>query len=1145
MRRIAGLALCLCLCFGAALAQDFRGTASGTVTDAQGQSLTGASVTAHSTEDGTDHEVETDGNGRYQIPFLSPGRYDVIVKKDGFSTVRQTGMTISMAQNTNLDIMLPVASVTQEVTVSAAPDLINGQSADRGMTIENKRVENTPLQGQNIFAQAWSAPGVAVTSGAQRLRSFDTAGSSGMSINGGQPGSNQVLVDGTSTLSQSSTVAYVPPVSATEEFRVQTSVYDAQYGWTSGGIVSVSTKSGTNRFHGSAYELFQNTALNANTYNSNLTGQPRGSSHINTFGGSIGGPIKRNKLFGFFAYEELRQFVPDPFVTSVPTSLERAGDFSQTYYGVDKAGNKLLKTIYNPYSTRLVDGKYVRDAFPGNVIPKSMLNPVAVKVLAGIPEGNTAGNSVTNLNNLVNGPGSRKFTDLFDSWVARADYAATPATRMFVRYSRNKLSESRQFIYSTTSNINPFDTTKNALYNRENHNATVQMTHILSPSMTLDLRAGLERYLVRNGAFQGIGVGLGNLGFSDTFAGEAVDNVPSMLWTGYGGAGAQPQGISPLSQGNAFQGLLYKQAGRHTLRVGGEFYLNRVYIINQGFSSGNFTFNTIFTGSDPNASNSFSGSSIASFLLGTPQSGYIDVNTTEARQQKMISAFVQDDIHVSDRLTVNAGLRWDVLTPMTDRHNAVARGFDTTTASPLQVPGLDLKGGLIYAGVNGAPRGIYDNDWNNFGPRVGAAFRLDDRTVLRGGYGLVYSQTFDDPGNAPGFSQQTAMVTSVTAGIPQDTLTNPFPNGILKPVGSALGLSAGLGQSLIYANPRRHQPWTQQFSLEVQRELPWKVVASAAYVGSHTSALGVDKMVNEISASDLAKGTSYLSASVANPFSGLLPGTSLNSKTIQRRQLLRPYPQFLGITQQTNSVGSSSYNALQTLFQKQVTSGASASVSYTYSKTIGQTMFANPQDQRPEKVIVGYDVAHSIQINGVYDLPFGRGQRFGAGTPSVIRTAISGWRISALARLQSGFPLLSATNAIPTGVSPKLSNPTLTRWFNTCTQLSNGGTQNCASGETPVWKTRPSDTLQTWSTYLSSVRNPPIRNLDASLMKESKIKDSLSFTLRADFLNLTNTPQWFKGPTTDANSGNFGKIAGVSDQSNLPRVIQLSGKFTF
>lgn len=1145
MRKIAGVALCLLLCFCTALAQDFRGTASGTVTDSQGQSVAGASVTAHSIADGTDHTVTTDGTGRYQIPFLSPGRYDVIVKKDGFSMVRQTGMTISMSQTTDLDITLSVASVSQEVTVSAAPSLIDSQSADRGMTIENKRVENTPLQGQNIFAQAWSAPGVAVTSGAQRLRAFDTSGSSNMSINGGQPQGNEVLVDGTSTLSQSSTVAYVPPVSATEEFRVQTSVYDAQYGWTSGGIVSVSTKSGTNQFHGSAYELLQNTILNANTYNSNLTGKPRGSSHINTFGGSIGGPIKRDKLFGFFAYEELRQFVPDPFVTSVPTSLEKTGDFSQTYYGVDGSGNKLLKTIYNPYSTHLVNGQYVRDPFPGNVIPQSMLNPVAVKVLAGIPLGNTAGNSVTGLNNLVNGPGSRKFTDLFDSWVARADYVLSPATRMFVRYSRNKLSESRQFIYSTNSQINPFDTTKNSLYNRENHNATIQMTHILSPTMTLDLRVGLERYLVRNGAFQGIGIGLGNLGFSSTFAGEAVNNVPTMNWTGYGGAGAQPQGISPLSQGNAFQGLLYKQAGRHTVRVGGEFYLNRVYVINQGFSSGNFTFNTIFTGSNPNASNSYSGSSIASFLLGAPQSGYIDVNTTEARQQKMFSVFVQDDIHVSGRLTLNAGLRWDVLTPMTDRHNAVARGFDATAASPLQVPGLNLKGGLIYAGVNGAPRGIYDNDWNNFGPRFGAAYRLNDQTVLRGGYGLVYSQTFDDPGNAPGFSQQTAMVTSVTAGIPFNTLDNPFPDGILKPVGSSLGLSAGLGQSLTYANPHRHQPWTQQFSLEVQRELPWRVVASAAYVGSRSSALGVDRMVNEISASDLAQGTPYLSASVANPFKGLLPGTALNANTIQRRQLLRPYPQFLGITQQTNSIGSSSYNALQTLVQKQVTSGASASVSYTFSKTLGQTSFANPQDVNPEKVIVGYDVAHSIQINGVYDLPFGRGQRFGAGAPSVLRVAISGWRISALARLQSGFPLLSATNAIPTGVSPKLSNPTLARWFNTCTQLSNGTTQHCLSGETPVWKTRPSDTLQTWSTYWSSVRNPPIRNLDASLMKESKIKDALSFTFRADFLNLTNTPQWFKGPTTDANSGNFGKIAGVSDQSNLPRVIQLSGKFTF
>lgn len=1144
-RRVLLLFVFLNLLFTAS-GQEFRGTVSGKVTDPQGLAVSDAMITIHSIAEGIDQAVKTDDSGYYQVPFLMPGTYDVVAEKNGYAKVRQTGLVISTARNVELNIVLTLASVSQQVTVTAEPKLIDTQSANRGMTIENERVVNTPLQGQNIFAEAWSAPGVAVTSGAQRLRPFDTAGSSGMSINGGQSAGNEVLVDGTSTLSEESTVAYVPPVSATDEFRVQTSVYDAQYGWTSGGIVNVTTKSGTNRFHGTAYEFFQNTVLNANTFGSNYAGEPRGSSHINTFGGSIGGPIRRDKLFGFFAYEELRQFIPDPFTTSVPTSAERNGDFSHSYYGVDGAGNPLVRTIYNPYSTRRdSSGNYVRDPFPGNRIPSNMLDPIALKVLASIPEGNITGDPVTGLNNLVNGPNSRKFKDLFGNWLARVDYVPTPATRMFVRYSRNKLTESRGFIYSTNSNINPFDTTKNSQYNRENHNATVQLTHIFSPTTTIDVRIGLERFLLRNGTFQGENYGLTNLGFSSTYAAQVPDYIPVMNWAGYGGAGAQPADVSPVSQGNAFQALLYKQLGRQTLRFGGEVYLNRVYSNNPGFSSGNFTFNTIFTGSDPNASNSYSGNSIASFLLGAVQSGYVDVNTPEARQQFMDSLYVQDDFHVSDRLTLNAGLRWDVLTPMTDRYNAVARGFDADAASPLQVPGLSLKGGLIYAGVKGVPRGIYDNDWNNFGPRIGAAFRVSDTTVLRGGYGLVYSQTFDDPGNAAGFSEETAMVTSITTGIPDNTLDNPFPTGIPKPTGSALGLSTNLGESLTYANPHRHLPWTQQYSFEAERELPSQFVASVAYVGSHTQALGVSQSVNEISASDLARGTAYLSANVPNPFAGLLPGTSLNASTVQRRQLLRPYPQFLGITELTNSVGSSTYNALQALLQKRMSSGASLSVAYTYSKTLGQTSFANAQDAKPEKVVTPWDVAHSIQINGVYELPFGRGQRFASNLSRVPQALVGGWKISAIARLQSGFPLTTPTGVIPTGVNPKLSHPTLQRWFNTCMQLSTGATQNCLSGETPVWKTRPSDTLQTWSTRLSFVRNPPIRNLDASLMKETPIKEGLSFILRADFLNLTNTPQWFNGPSTDSTSGNFGKIAGVSDQSNLPRVIQLSGKFVF
>lgn len=1147
MRTIFLFLACLVFSHGPLWSQDFRGTISGKISDASGYAIPDAEVAILSQQDARTQTIRTDENGIYKIPFLNPGSYDITVTKAGFNVAKSINLMVSLAQTTQVDLTLSPAGLNQEIVVSSAPELIDTQSSDRGMTIEHTRVENTPLQGQNIFAQAWSAPGVAVTSGAQRLRPFDTAGSTNMSINGSQPGGNQVLVDGTSALSQSSTVAYVPPVSATEEFRVQTSVYDAQYGWTSGGVVNVVTKSGTNRFHGSAYEMLQNTVLNANTYNSNYTGQPRGASHINTFGGSIGGPILKNRIFGFFAYEELRQFIPDPFTTSVPTALERSGDFSQSYYGTDGSGKKLLRTIYNPYSTRLdpVTKKYVRDPFPGNVLPKSMMSQVAQNVLAGLPMGNVPGNSVTNLNNLVNGPGSRKFSDLFANWVVRGDYLVSPETSLFARYSRNKLTEARGFIYSTTNAVNPFDTTKNSQYNRENHNATLQFTHTLNAKMTFDLRAGFERFLLRNGAFQGLKYGLPKLGFSETFAGQVPDNIPVMNMAGYGGAGAQPQGVSPISQGNAFQGLLYMQAGRHTLRMGGEIYLNRVYSIDPGFSSGNFTFNTIFTGSDPNAANSFSGSSIASFLLGAAQSGSVDVNTSSARQQMLNSLFVQDDIHVSDRLTLNAGLRWDVMTPMTDRHNAIARGFDYDATSPLSVPGLTLKGGLIYAGVNGAPRGIFNPDWNNFGPRVGAAYRVNEKTVLRGGYGLVYSQTFDDPGNAPGFSQQTAMVTSVVTGIPLNTLENPFPNGIQKPVGSALGLSANLGQNLTFADPNRRTPWTQQYSVEVQRELPGQMLFSLGYVGSHTSLLGVTRSINEVSASDLAKGTAYLSASVQNPFAGLLPGTSLNAATVQRRQLLRPYPQFLSISRMAESKGGSSYNGMQALLQKRMSNGASATLSYTYSKTLGQTSFANPQDAAPEKVVAAWDVAHSIQINAVYNFPFGRGQRWGGDSPAVVRALISGWRISGLARIQSGMPLTTPTGVIPTGASAKLENPSLTRWFNTCTRLSTGALQNCQPGESPVWVTRPSDTLQSWSTRLSYVRNPPIRNLDASLMQVTPIREGLTFTLRADFLNLTNTPQWYKGPVTDATNSNFGAIAGTTDQSNLPRVIQIVGKFNF
>ncbi len=1137
-----------------AYAQEFRATLTGRITDAAGAGVADARITIKNSATGEETQTTSGAEGDYEAGFLLPGDYVMTVQKPGFETSVRQGISLAIAQRATLDVSLTVGQVNQTVTVTANAAILETESADKGLTVESKRVLDLPLQGRNPFAAAWSAPGAIEAAGAQRLRPFDIAGSSSIVINGGRPSTNEVLVDGISSLYQAQSVSYVPTAEALQEFRVQTTNFDAQYGWTLGGVMNMITKNGTNEFHGSLFEFLQNTHLNANTFNSNLTGVPRSSSHINTFGGDIGGPIRKNKLFFTYTFEDIRQVIPDPFVTSVPTALQKQGDFSKTYYARDSSGNPQMQVIYDPFSTTTSSsGTLQRTVFPGNVIPASRLDPVAVKVLSYVPAGNVAGDPLTGLNNLTNNGSTRKFTDYFPENTGRVDYVISNSTRLFVRYSRNALQEERSFHYSTNSAINPADTGQNNPFTRENHNATVQFTRTLSPVMVLDIRLGLERFKSESGAQQGANVGPATLGFSPTFVAQAANWFPKFNWTNYEGAGAQPTYVSPVAQTNSVQASLARSVGRDNLKFGVELRLLRGYAQVPGYVAGNFTFDQTFTGANPLAVQPSSGNAIASFLLGTPQSGYIQVSSEPARQEKLVSGFFQNDIRLTDKLKLNAGIRWDYLGPMTDRFNELPAGFAFGTLNPISPSGFPVYGGVLFPGVAGNSRGIFNRSWGNFGPRLGLAYQLDQRTVLRGGYALVYGQTWYDPGNAPGFTQITNMVTSVQSGVPYNTLDNPFPTGVLRPSGSSLGLLTALGQNYTFADPAGGAPpYVHQFSFEIQRELGRDFLVTAGYVGSRSNRIAVSQELNALPINALALGATALSQSVSNPFAGLLPGTSLNAATVARQQLLVPYPEFLlgtapgnGVTEMFVPIGKSSYNAAQFVVVKRLSMGLNFNVSYTISKQIDQTSFANPQDVKLEKVIASWDIPQNLQINFLYELPFGAGKPFGASLPKPLRWGISGWEMSTLARLQKGMPMNFPGGAAATGVNPALPDPSLTQWFNTCTLLASGATQNCTAGEKPAWTIRQPDTLQMWSSRLASVRLPGIHNVDISVIKRNRITERFSLLFRADFINAFNSPQFYSGPVTTVTSGNFGRISGAMDQSNLPRFIQLSMKLVF
>jgi hypothetical protein len=1123
-----------------AFCQEFRATVDGRITDPAGAPVADANVTLRNTETGDVAATKTNEDGVYHVAFLLPGNYTVTVEKTGFQKAIREGIQLEVAQRGVVDIALAVGDVTQSVTVSANAQALQTETADRGLNIDSAQVLDVPLMGRNPFAAAWSSPGVIQDASTQRLRPFDISGSSSMAIDGGRPSTNEVLVDGISSLLEASSVSYVPTADAVGEFKVQTTNFDAQYGWTLGGVINMITKNGTNQFHGAVFEFFQNTHLDANTFNDNLTGVPRQSSHINTFGGDVGGPILKNKLFFTYTFEDIRQVIPDPFTTSVPSALQKAGNFSQTNYA---AGAQQI--IYDPFSTT---SALTRTPFPGNIIPSTRLDPVAVKVFSYVPLGDVAGDPVTGLNNLSNDGSTRKFTDYFPENTGRVDYDLNESTRMFVRYSRNALQEERSFHYSTNAAINPADTGQNNPFTRENHNATVQFTKTLSPTLVLDLRAGLERFKSESGANQGALVGPSTLGFSPTFVGQAANWFPKFNWANYEGAGAQPTYTSPISQTTSYQAGLSKNAGRLTTKFGVEFRVIRGYSQQPGYDAGNFSFDQTFTGANPTLIQPSSGNALASFLLGTPQSGYIQVSSEPARQEKMASLYFQNDIKVTDKLTVNLGVRWDYMGPMTDRFNELSRGFAAQTLNPISTPTFPVYGGVLFSGVGGNPRGIFNQSWGNIGPRLGAAYRLDNHTVVRGGYALVYGQTWYDPGNAPGFTQTTNMVSFIQTGVPYNTLDNPFPTGILQPAGSSLGLSTALGQSYTFADPAGGAPpYVQQFSVEVQREFAKDFLVSASFVGSRSSRIAVTQQLNALSASNLALGPTALSASVANPFAGRIPGTSLNGSTIAEQQLLAPYPEFLlnGVTENFVPIGKSSYNSGQFVVQKRLSHGLNFSAAYTISKQIDQTSFANPQDTQLERVVAAWDIPQNLQINFLYQLPFGAGKQFGANLPKALRTAVSGWEFSTLTRLQEGMPMNFPSGAAPTGVNPALSNPSLTQWFNTCTQLANGSTEYCQGNEKVAWTIRQADTLQMWSSRLASVRLPGVHNVDISVIKRTRIKERMDLVFRTDFINAFNSPQFFSGPITSITSGNFGRISGAMDQSNLPRFVQFSLKLQF
>lgn len=963
----------------------------------------------------------------------------------------------------------------------------------------------------------------------------------GYSVNGVRGGLMDTLVDGVTaafpTVNGFHGISVFPSVDAVEEFKVQAQNYSAEFGRSLGSVLNLVYKSGTNEFHGSAYNFLRNSKVDANNFFNNGRGIPLSSFKRNQFGGVFSGPIRRDKTFFMTSFEALRQRSFRETLLTVPTALERAGDFSNTRAGADRP---IL--IYDPLATQPNPSGpgSIRAAFPGNRVPPNRFDAVARNVLRYCPEANQPGLAATGQNNFYNSGSAKVDTDNFD---LRLDHNVTPRQRVFGRFSYRRSFDGPPQLFPGETGI----AEGRINLNDWGRNAVVDYTNTLTPSMVWVTRAGFarNRFLYENNGlgFRPSSLGL-PAGIDATADRQMFPNFSIAGQRGLGGGDHRQSGFNSWSLASS----LSRTSGRHTLKSG---YEGRLLLINvwEARNAGSFSFNAGFTqGPNPVAASATAGYGFASFLLGAGSSGNLLQGWKNvASASTYHGLYVQDDWRVTNKFTLNLGLRYDFDRPRTERYNRM-NWFEPDAPSPLNsTPGFgSLTGGVHFVGVDGNPRSQFDGDYNNFAPRVGLAYQLNAKTVVRSGFAQLFGpSTMAAQGTVGpyGFRNEYVWVTSLDNGLtPLNYLSNPFPQGFRALPGAADGLLTAVGGRL--ESPLRNQvtPYTLQWNLTVQRELPGAVLMEAAYVGNggRQQSRGGEGgfTLNQLPPSYLALGN-QLNEQVANPFFGRGLGGVLANPTVARAQLLRPYPQFTDVLPLFSNGGNTSYHALQITFSKRLARGVTFEGNYTFSKTIvsGESHM-NSYDIGFSKSVADIHIPHRLVFSGVYELPFGKGRRYLSGANPVSQILLGGWQVNGILTLQSGSPLsIGATNNI--GL------------YTMAARANNNGRSGKKSGdirdrfnayfEQSVFSQPSPFTFGNLGTRVPDVLSPGVNNLDLSLFKVFALSERFNLQFRAEAFNAFNRVQ-FGSPNTTVTSGSFGF---VTSQANSPRQMQFGLKLVF
>jgi hypothetical protein len=1161
-----------------ALGQSFRGALSGAVKDSKGDAIPGAKVMLTDMATNALLTTETNGEGSYTILYVPPGRHKLRVEAPGFRVTTHENIEIRVGDHLTLDLKLEIGQAAESIVVTGdSTPLLETASASMGQVIDRRRIEDLPLPDGNPFTLARMAPGVAFTdTGSLRFtRPFDNGGTSNISTNGAGSQGNEFTLDGVPNNGAfGRQVAYVPPAEAVQEFKVVTSSFDAQQGHSAGAQIDVTLRSGANRPFGSLYWFNRNEALAGNEFfvNSN-PGCEKGANgkckrsplRYNRFGGTVGGPVflprfgdggpalwnGKDRLFFFFAYEGLRQTTPATNFFTTPTLAMRNGDFSSLLPNI---------VIYDPATAFLrPDGRVERRPFPGNIIPASRISQIGRNFLSYWPTQNLPCSNTQCRNNLI-APVPR--TDFFHSESARVDATINAKQRLFVRYSHNWR---RQLTEGFSGVVNGVDSTTSNTF-RINNGAAIDHVYTATATMILNLRAGLTRFesvnsRVAEGAFNAA-----TLGFpaNTTALFREPDYFPQFNITNFNpNTGGGTLG-APLSGRQAFdiysfQPTLTKILGAHSIRTGYDF---RSYRINEHparHEAGLYEFDAaqVTTRQFSNSPAAAIGQELAALLLGLPSSGRINRNATRNNQQLYHGLFAQDDWKAGKRLTLNLGLRWEMESPTTERFNRNTRGFDATSPSPIEaaaraayttnpipqvsVDAFRVRGGLLFASETN--RGFYKPDKNNFQPRIGFAYELTPKTVLRGGFAIYSVPFYLDGVNQSGFSQSTNLVPTLDAGLTFNAdLANPFPGGVLEPLGASLGLATSLGQGIGFVPLQRKNQQSRRYELSLQRELPGRVVVDLAFV--HTT--NYDVRVEDVDLNPIPRQyltalnrrdpavDNFLTEQVPNPFSGLLPGTNFNGPKIERQQLLRPFPHFSSLTTERYD-GQSYYNSAQLRVERRFAQGYTLNVSYTFSKLMEELSLLNPTDTDFERRISREDFPHRMVVSGIYELPVGKRRRFLSRTSRPLDLLIGGYQVQGIYQYQSGRPFNLGNLAY-------FGNPALLRANINSNTVGGANRVFDVSGFTsPGVDTRLRNNIRTFPSRLSGFRTQPISQVDFSVIKNFNMTERTRMQLRVEFLNATNTPM-FGEPNLDPTNANFGR---VTSQVNLARNVQIGLRLTF